>query len=464
MAKLQTITFSLVILLCTISLSISQEDSFQDLMYEYYSIQNADSYDELVPDARKETASEEPAKPAGEFGMTLSGMMNALADIQRRGDLMLEGVRIQAEKLEEINQKIAVRRKEYEDLTIEVNKMKEEKKSLGRNIVSLRREKDAVVIDVAGHKDKMTKMQAAAEPLLNEINTKKLDLQNIEEQLRVKKAALIAAATNSNEGKTALIAQLTASEKAAYCIDVPNVAPVPIIEGSLASTVYIALFASVLGNVVLGAPLIFSLIDQVSRSDMDLPAILNELEGVSPTVIKNLNKNLGPAVNQLTKNIEPHMNQLTKNLQPHVNQLNKNMQNLQPAVNKLNKNLSQNMKKVQSLKPSMEQLIKMNLRPNTDKAMQFSSLLKKSGQEMGHGQKQQQQQHVSKKMNKPQRKQNKKRNYGSKMNPSRKPTASKTPVKPSNELKFVTDKLDNFEQRFKNRFTQDVYYDLPRSL
>ena len=29
----------------------------------------------------------------GEFGMTLSGMMNALADIQRRGDLMLEGVR-----------------------------------------------------------------------------------------------------------------------------------------------------------------------------------------------------------------------------------------------------------------------------------------------------------------------------------------------------------------------------------
>ena len=46
-------------------------------------------------------------------------------------------------------------------------------------------------------------------------------------------------------------------------MNVPDLAPLPIIDGSDVNTVYMVLFASVLGNVILGAPLLFSLIDQV---------------------------------------------------------------------------------------------------------------------------------------------------------------------------------------------------------
>jgi len=446
MARVQIISLSLVVLLCT-SLTLSTpDDSFQDLMYNYYSVQDQESTE---PGPRIETSKETATKPAGEFGMTLSGMMTALADIQRRGDLMLEGVRIQAEKLQEINQQIQYKKSEYDELSQEVNRLRDEKNSLTTRVKNLRKEKNAVVLDVEGHKDHMQKMQDAAEPLLNEINTKTVDLQAIEEKIKVKKQALLSAAAGGSTGKVAILNQLSASEKAAVCVNLPDVAPIPVIDGSELNTVYMVLFASVLGNVVLLAPLLFNLIDQVSRSDMDLPSILTELDSVSPDIIRNLNKNLGPAVNQLSKNIQPHMNQFTKNLPAQMNNINKNLQPAMNKMNKLNKNLTKNLtKNINNLKPSMDQLIKQNLRPTKDKATQFSSLLKKSSQ--GH------------QMPALPRKPTKQRNYGQKMNKSK---MAATSAKPNmDELKFVSDKLDNFEQRFKNRFIQDSYYNLPRSL
>jgi len=443
MAKVQIISLSLVVLLCASLAQSAPDDSFQDLMFNYYSVQDEESTE---PGPRIEKSKESATKPAGEFGMTLSGMMTALADIQRRGDLMLEGVRIQAEKLDEINKQIQYKKSEYDELTQEVNRLREEKNSLTIRVKNLRKEKNAVVLDVEGHKDHMQKMQAAAEPLLNEINTKTVDLQAIEEKIKVKKQALIAAASGGTTGKTAIINQLTASEKAEYCVNVPDLAPLPIIDGSDVNTVYMVLFASVLGNVILGAPLLFSLIDQVSRSDMDLPSILTELDSVSPDIIKNLNKNLGPAVNQLSKNIQPTMNHFTKNLPAQMHKLNKNLKPAMSKMSKLNKNLTKNLtKNISNLKPSMDQLIKQNLRPTKDKAVQFTSnLLKKSSQVPALP-----------------RKSLKQRNYGQKT----KSKMAATSAKPNmDELKFVADKLDNFEQRFKNRFVQDAYYNLPRSL
>ena len=87
--------------------------------------------------------------------------------------------------------------------------------------------------------------------------------------------------------------------------------------------------------------------------------------------------------------------------------------------------------------------------------MQFSTLLKKSSQvQPSH-------QPSKKPTSNPTKKAMRKRLYGQKTGNKMAPTSAKPNM---DELKFVSDKLDNFEQRFKNRFIQDAYYNLPRSL
>jgi len=126
---------------------------------------------------------------------------------------------------------------------------------------------------------------------------------------------------------------------------------------------------------------------------------------------------------------------LTKNLNTHISAVQQNIKN-HPAK-------------------MMEQLIKQNLRPTKDKAMQFSTLLKKSSQvQPSHQPSKKPTPHSNKKTMR-------KRLYGQKTSNKMAPTSAKPNM---DELKFVSDKLDNFEQRFRNRFVQDAYYNLPRSL
>jgi hypothetical protein len=58
------------------------------------------------------------------------------------------------------------------------------------------------------------------------------------------------------------------------------------------------------------------------------------------------------------------MNHFTKNLPAQMHKLNKNLKPAMSKMSKLNKNLTKNLtKNISNLKPSMDQLIKQNLRP-----------------------------------------------------------------------------------------------------
>merc|ERR1719391_1836082 len=78
------------------------------------------SVDYLQEQQEQETSEDgvNPPPPVkDEFGATLSGMMGALAEIQKKGDSMLAGIRRQREVLNQLEEKAALaetRRKEEE--------------------------------------------------------------------------------------------------------------------------------------------------------------------------------------------------------------------------------------------------------------------------------------------------------------------------------------------------------------
>ena len=93
-----------------------------------------------------------------EFDTTLTGMMGALAEIQRKGDSMMAGIRRQREVLDELERKAdqAVLRKQQAEAI--ANQIENEKLNLEVEVLELKGVKDTLMVEMAEDEVEMTRL------------------------------------------------------------------------------------------------------------------------------------------------------------------------------------------------------------------------------------------------------------------------------------------------------------------
>lgn len=120
-----------------------------------------------------------PPPVKDEFGATLSGMMGALAEIQKKGDSMLAGIRKQREVLNQLEERAALaetRRKEEEAAIVE---LESERIDLEQKVAAMQEAEE-----------KMSQTKSALQPLLSEVSTRTAELRNFETAINAKKQEL----------------------------------------------------------------------------------------------------------------------------------------------------------------------------------------------------------------------------------------------------------------------------------
>jgi len=178
---------------------LAAETSLEDLVYDYYAaawdgpqgrleealvVTNPDYTDEMAtsPDYSAQASDDllpAPAPVKDEFGATLSGMMGALAEIQKKGDSMLAGIRRQREVLNQLEERASLaetRRKEEEAAIAE---LESERVGLEEKVASM---KEA--------EEKMSQTKSALQPLLSEVSTRTAELRDFESAINAKKQEL----------------------------------------------------------------------------------------------------------------------------------------------------------------------------------------------------------------------------------------------------------------------------------
>lgn len=177
---------------------LAAETSLEDLVYDYYAaawdgpqgrledavvMTNPDYMEELAsnPDNSQQDSLDgaNPPPVKDEFGATLSGMMGALAEIQKKGDSMLAGIRRQREVLNQLEERAALaetRRKEEEAAIVE---LESERIDLEQKVSAMQEAEE-----------KMSQTKSALQPLLSEVSTRTAELRNFESAINAKKQEL----------------------------------------------------------------------------------------------------------------------------------------------------------------------------------------------------------------------------------------------------------------------------------
>jgi len=177
---------------------LAAETSLEDLVYDYYAaawdgpqgrledavvVTNPDYMEEMAssPDYSQQASEDGMSPPPvkDEFGATLSGMMGALAEIQKKGDSMLAGIRRQREVLNQLEERAALaetRRKEEEAAIVE---LESERIGLEQRVASMQEAEE-----------KMSQTKSALQPLLSEVSTRTAELRNFESAISAKKQEL----------------------------------------------------------------------------------------------------------------------------------------------------------------------------------------------------------------------------------------------------------------------------------
>jgi len=173
-----------------------QEDSthsLEELVYDYYTdgwlqteessgedganiLERLDLEKEFIDDTDMEDT-DLPAKD--EFGTTLHGMMGALADIQRKGDSMLAGIRKQRQVLSELETRAAEAERRRQEEEVIIFLLEEEKEELQEKLESMKIQQK-----------ELERAQSTLEPLLSEVSTRTFQLQKFDSDIRNKKAEL----------------------------------------------------------------------------------------------------------------------------------------------------------------------------------------------------------------------------------------------------------------------------------
>ena len=80
-----------------------------------------------------------------DFDSTLTGMMGALAEIQRKGDTMLAGIRRQREVLDDLLRKAEQAESRREQAEVLTRQMEDEKQNIEAKVLELKAEKDTLM-------------------------------------------------------------------------------------------------------------------------------------------------------------------------------------------------------------------------------------------------------------------------------------------------------------------------------
>ena len=93
-----------------------------------------------------------------DFDSTLTGMMGALAEIQRKGDTMLSGIRRQREVLEDLERKAEQADRRREQAEVLARQMEDEKQNLEAKVLELKAEKDTLMGDMKEDEMEMSRL------------------------------------------------------------------------------------------------------------------------------------------------------------------------------------------------------------------------------------------------------------------------------------------------------------------
>ena len=80
-----------------------------------------------------------------DFDSTLTGMMGALAEIQRKGDTMLTGIKRQREVLEDLERKAEQAESRREQAEVFARQLEDEKQNIEAKVMELKAEKDTLM-------------------------------------------------------------------------------------------------------------------------------------------------------------------------------------------------------------------------------------------------------------------------------------------------------------------------------
>ena len=86
-------------------------------------------------------------------------MMGALVEIQKKGDSMLEGIRRQREVLEQLERKAELADRRRAEAELLATEMEQKMHSLEEEVGGLRREKDALVLELEEDEIHMTRLE-----------------------------------------------------------------------------------------------------------------------------------------------------------------------------------------------------------------------------------------------------------------------------------------------------------------
>jgi len=131
------------------------------------------------------------APPNGsEFDSTLTGMMGALAEIQRKGDTMLAGIRRQREVLDRLEKKAEEAEKRKEEAEVLARQMESEKQKLEDEVMELKALKDSMKDEMQEDEGEMSRVRSGLAPLLSQVSERKSELVRYESSIAAKKSEL----------------------------------------------------------------------------------------------------------------------------------------------------------------------------------------------------------------------------------------------------------------------------------
>ena len=92
-----------------------------------------------------------------EFDSTLTGMMGALSEIQRKGDNMLAGIRRQREVLDRLERKAEHAERRRQQAEVLARQMETEKQKLEAEVFELKFEKETMMVEMQEDEVEMTR-------------------------------------------------------------------------------------------------------------------------------------------------------------------------------------------------------------------------------------------------------------------------------------------------------------------
>merc|ERR1711953_961467 len=125
-----------------------------------------------------------------DFDATLSGMMGALAEIQKKGDSMLGSIRRQKGVLEQLDKQVETAEKRRQEAETEAKRLEFTKNELELSVSDLKEHKNAMMAAMEEDEFQMTKIKTDLATLLDQVTIRRVELDKFEESIKTRKSEL----------------------------------------------------------------------------------------------------------------------------------------------------------------------------------------------------------------------------------------------------------------------------------